>query len=295
MVNKIRSYLKRLDRVQADLQANRILTGRLLVHQLRSVETLADAEFRVFSQFGDDGIIQYLIHHARIRSSRFVEFGVEDYQEANTRFLLMNDNWRGLIMDGSARHIDAVRAESWFWQYDITAKAAFITAENINDLLTESGFTGPLGLLSMDIDGNDYWVWQAITVADPDIVVVEYNSLFGDQRAITVPYQTDFVRQKAHYSYLYFGASLPALCELADTKRYSFVGCNRAGNNAYFVKTTQLGSMKALTAAEGFVQSAFRESRNQAGQLSFVAGEQRANLIRGLPVYNIRTGTVEPF
>lgn len=295
MLGKLRQYLQALLQIRREVEANRLLMGRLLADKARLARSLRQAEFNVFSQFGDDGIIQYLLAHVTVRSRSFVEFGVEDYREANTRFLLFNDGWRGLIMDGSAEHLATVRAEPWYWRYDLTARDAFITVENINQLLTDAGFAGPLGLLSVDIDGNDYWVWRAINAVDPDIVIVEYNAVFGAERAITVPYQPNFVRPKAHYSNLYFGASLPALCDLAAAKGYALVGCTSAGNNAFFVKNSQLGSLRSLTAAEGFVNSAFRESRDQSGQLTLLAGERRAELIRGLPVYNVRTDAVEPF
>ncbi|MFM6253830.1 MAG: hypothetical protein ACKPEQ_32600, partial [Dolichospermum sp.] len=84
----------------------------------------------------------------------------------------------------------------------------------------------------MDIDGNDYWVWQAIDCINPAIVISEYNFRFGANKAVTVPYDASFVRSKAHYSNIYYGASLKALCILADKKGYAFVGCNSAGNNA---------------------------------------------------------------
>lgn len=278
-----------------EVYENRVLMGKLLSLQQKDVRSLQDAEYKVFSQYGDDGIIQYLIKTIPIRSRSFVEFGVETYVESNTRFLLINDNWKGLVLDGSADNIAYIRSDRFFWQHHLIAQQAFITAENINSLLTDNGFKGPLGLLSIDIDGNDYWVWKAIDAVDPDIVVAEYNSLFGAERAITVPYQPDFVRSKAHYSYLYFGTSLAALCDLAAEKGYSLVGCNSVGLNAYFVKTSQLGSLKALTAAEGYVYSMFREARDQAGNLTYATGDDRIEVIRGLPVFNTRTQTVEPF
>lgn len=295
MLGKLRSYIQLLKQTRSDLHANRLLMGQLMAKNTAGATTLAGAEFKAFFQFGDDGIIQYLIQHAQLRDRSFVEFGVENYQEANTRFLLLNNRWRGLVMDGSQTHIADIQAEELYWQHDITAKTAFVSAENINQLLTEDGFNGPIGLLSIDVDGNDYWIWQAVTVANPDIVIVEYNSVFGPERSVTVPYQPDFVRSKAHYSHLYFGASLRALCDLAETKDYAFVGCNSAGINAYFVKQSQLGSLTPVSPEEGFVDSAIRESRDQAGKLSFMGGKKRADLLKGLPVYNTRTNSVEPF
>ena len=125
---------------------------------------------KVFSQFGDDGIIQYLIQHLQVQPQSFVEFGVENYSEANTRFLLLNDNWRGLVLDGSEDSLEALRSEDIYWRHDLTAVAAFIDRDNINGLLARNGFSGRLGLLSIDIDGNDYWVWERIDCVTPSLV-----------------------------------------------------------------------------------------------------------------------------
>src|SRR5204863_3105813 len=136
-------------------------------------------------------------------------FGVENYTEANTRFLLVNDNWKGLIIDGSEANIQYVKDDDIFWGFDLVAKPAFITRDNINELMSSSSFSGEIGLLSIDIDGNDYWIWECINAVNPIIVICEYNSVFGNERAVSVPYQSDFIARNAHFSQLYFGASLP--------------------------------------------------------------------------------------
>src|SRR5262245_17108326 len=197
--------------LRRELAASRALTARLLIADLKARGALVpmrDAEFRVFSQFGDDGIIQHLIHNADVRRENhiFVEFGVENYLEANTRFLLMNDNWRGLVIDGDPNHISFIQRDEIFWRHDLTACAAFIDAENINSLLRDAGFVGEIGILSIDIDGNDYWVWQAIDVVRPIIVIAEYNAVFGPCHAVSIPYDPKFQRGRAHWSNLYWGA-----------------------------------------------------------------------------------------
>ncbi len=256
-------------------------------------QNLQQAEFKVFSQWGEDGIIQYLIKKCNIQPQTFIEFGVENFLEANTRFLLKYNNWRGLIIDGSPQHMDFVKADSISWRHDLTAVATFITKENINDLFVKAGFTGKIGILSVDIDGNDYWVWDAIKVVEPVMVIAEYNSYFGKDRAISVPYDPAFNRTSAHYSNLYFGASLAALCHLAAQKGFAFVGCTTAGNNAFFVKKEHLNGLKHLTVEEGYVESLARESRDKEGRLTFVGGDDRLKLIEGLPVVNVKTGAME--
>ena len=276
----------------ASIAAQNILLGKVLAStgsRKGIVDDLKEIEFKVFSQWGDDGIIQYLIDHVAVSQEVFIEFGVENYVESNTRFLLMNNNWRGLVIDGSKDHVKYIRQDDIYWRYDLSADQHFITRENINDIFRKNEFTGPIGILSIDIDGNDYWVWEKIDVVDADIVIVEYNSVFGAIHAVTVPYDAAFIRSKAHPSNLFWGCSLKALCLLASKKGYVFVGCNSNGNNAYFVKTEKLGTLKEMTLEEGYVESKFRESRNANGDLTYVAGEERFNLIRDCVVQNIET------
>jgi hypothetical protein len=140
----------------------------------------------------------------------------------------------------------------------------------------------------VDIDGNDYWVWQAIDCVNPAIVVSEYNFRFGANKAVTVPYDASFVRTKAHYSNIYYGASLKALCILADRKGYAFVGCNSAGNNAFFVrKDLKPDSLKELTPEEGYVAAQFRESRDEKGNFLYLSLEEEQKILSSLPLVEI--------
>ncbi|HET9404423.1 MAG TPA: hypothetical protein VFO57_07575 [Burkholderiales bacterium] len=274
-----------------------LLLGRMLALNAKSLPAgtpLAEAEFGVFSQFGEDGIIQHLLAHVPVSSGTFVEFGVQHYVESNTRFLLLQDNWSGLVIDSSPKYIERIRADGMYWRHDLTATCAFITRDNIAALIAERFPEEELGLLSIDIDGNDYWVWEAITHVRPSIVICEYNSVLGARLAVTVPYSGDFDRAKAHYSHLYFGASLPALCRLAERKGYAFVGSNSAGVNAFFVRKDRLGGLRALSAMEGYVASKFRESRDPSGRMSHLAGMDRLRAIADLPLLDLETGNLRP-
>jgi hypothetical protein len=283
----------RLDRLAALAEAQLVLAAQPEVRRVRAmgeVGSLREVEFRVFSQWGEDGILQYLLGRVPVANDCFVEFGVQDYREANTRFLLMQDGWRGLVLDADAGNVRAIAASELYWRHQLTALCRFVTRENINALLREGGAEGDIGLLSIDIDGNDYWVWQAVDAVRPRIVACEYNSLFGAHRALTVPYQADFARGRAHHSNLYFGASLPALCRLAAEKGYVFAGSNGAGSNAFFVLREFAGGIRAFSAAEGYVESRARESRDASGALSFASGAERVALIRHLPVVDLDSG-----
>lgn len=272
--------------------------GALQAAQLRATNPGADAaaedvEFKVFSQWGDDGIIQWLVHQVGIVPGRFVEFGVEDFSESNCRFLMMNNNWEGLVIDGDSGNIDKVQASPYFWKYSLRAVSSFVTAENITGLLSKEGFGRDVDLLSIDIDGNDYWVWEAIEDLRPAIVIIEYNSLFGADRAVTIPYDESFFRTDAHHSNLYFGASLKALELLGQKKGYGLVCCSSSGNNAFFVRTDLGEQFTYRTANDAYREARFREARDADGRLTFISASKAKEVIRGLPVTNVETGDLE--
>jgi hypothetical protein len=275
------------------VEALRLAIGRQESCRVRNadVRRLRDAEFKVFSQRGEDGIIQHLVGRLPIENETFVEIGVEDYSESNTRFLLQNDNWKGLIVDAGTAHQRFLVERGLAWAHTIEAVAAFVTRENVNELIASAGIAGDIGLLSLDIDGNDYWVLEAISVVQPRILIVEYNSLFGPEHAITVPYDPGFRRGQAHPSHLFFGASLPAVCDLAARKGYTFVGSNSAGVNAFFVRNDMRGDFAPVSARDGWVESRFREARDDAGRLSYVTGHRaQLRIIADQRVVDVRSG-----
>lgn len=252
-----------------------------------------DWEFSVFSQWGQDGLIQFLIHNLGIENGFFVEFGVQNYEEASTRFLLQNNNWSGLVMDSSVEFIDYIKRQEFYWKADITAISAFISRENINQLLSEN-CPKLIDLLVIDIDGNDYWIWEAISDFSPKIVVCEFNSLFGSKMPLSIPYKEDFDRTKAHYSNLYFGASLKALELLGKTKGYELVFVNEHANDAFFIRS-DLNNLKALDSEVAYLKSKFRESRNKMGNLTFLNKNQSLNEIKDLEILNVEKKTLCKF
>jgi hypothetical protein len=278
-------------------EEQKLLCAKLLVENIKrkiDIGSFKEVEFKVFSQFGDDGIIQWLINTLNIPNQTFIEFGVQDYRESNTRFLMMNDNWAGFVMDGSEEYVSKIRNSEYFWQYELNAEAVFINCENINNLISSQLFEKEVGLLHIDLDGNDYWIWEKIDVINPVIVILEYNSVFGIDRTITVPYDENFNRTEAHYSNLYWGASLRALIQLSNEKEYAFVGCNSSGNNAYFVRKDKLNNIiQEITIEEGYVLSRLREGRDRNNRLTYHSGKDRIEVIRGLPIFNTKTKQIE--
>jgi hypothetical protein len=270
-----------------------LLSGRQACRQIqnkKSILNFEDVEFRVFSQWGEDGIIEWILQNLPIRHKTFIEFGVENYREANTRFLIENRNWKGLVMDGSEANMRDLSKQQLHWMFDIIAATEFITRENINQLIKKYGFSGDLGILSIDIDGNDYWVMEAIDCVHPSIIICEYNPIFGDLFPVVVPYAPLFNRLNAHYSGLYFGASIAAVKKLAERKGYEFLGTNSNGINAFFVRRDLFPILEPLIAERKAFPSRHRNSYNEDGDLSFAGGLKRYNLIKHLPVVHVDTG-----
>lgn len=220
-------------------------------------ERLRQHEFQIFSQNGEDGILLYIFSQIGTTDRRFIEFGFGDGRECNTANLSIHFGWSGLMMDGSSAMAKACRAHfasrKEIRPGQVTVAQHFITAENVNDLFREHGFTGEIDLLSIDIDGNDFWVWKAIQVVNPRTVVIEYNPSFTLERSITIRYNPTFDRTAKGIPGGYHGASLEALTRLGGIKGYSLVGCNSHGCNAFFVRNDALsGKLPVVTPREAF-------------------------------------------
>ena len=287
------SQLPARSALRSDLDRLRAQIGGLEARQIATLgpHEIASAEFQVYSQFGEDGIIQFLVQRVPILDRAFVELGVSDYRESNTRFLLVHDNWRGLVVDSGEQMHRFLESTELSWRYDIRAVTAFVDRDNANHLIRSASFEGDVGLLSIDLDGNDYWIFQVIDVISPRILVMEYNSTFGPEAAVTVPYDPSFARQEKHWSSLYWGASLAAIARLASVKGYALVGGNRAGNNAFFVRRDVLGDLPEVTVGDAYAVSRFRESRNEKGELTYVSDQsERLRLIASMPLFDTDAG-----
>jgi hypothetical protein len=291
----IENYLHKLYDIERRQELIQESLGRIESRQLinSSSFNLFDHEFRVFSQWGEDGIIQFLIQHIEIERKIFIEFGSDNYNlESNTRFLLTNNHWSGLVIDSELENIKNLKNSPTYWLYNVKAVQSFITKDNINQIIKENGLTGEVGLLSIDIDGNDYWIWQAIDVINPIIVIVEYNARFGHELAVTVPYNENFDRAKAHPSQFYHGASLRALCLLAERKGYVFIGCNKNGVNAFFVrKDKKPNTIKAMSPEEGYVPGTYSQPVFEDGIVTKISPEEEASMLinLNLPLINVES------
>jgi hypothetical protein len=211
---------------------------------------LTDYGFSIYSQTDEDGILLYLFAVLGATNRQCAEICAGDGMECNTANLLINHGWGGLLVDGDEENVQRARA---FYAtkretriYPPLCVQAWVTRDNVNDLLTSNRLAGDIDLLSLDLDGVDYWIWNAITAVSPRVVVVEYQDILGPDRSWTVPYADDF--SAARYSMTrgmpnFAGASLRAFTNLAHEKGYRLVGTNRLGFNAFFVRNELGGNL----------------------------------------------------
>lgn len=221
---------KQLD-MQGELLCEMHLRELLRSEPYNHPQRLERHGFRSFSQNDEDGILQEIFRRIGAANRTFVEFGVQDGLQTNTR-LLLYQGWRGLWIEADraayARMLHAFDAEVAARQLQVLN--TFVTAESISGLI-DSARLGELDLLSIDIDGNDYWIWDAIQFK-PRVVVIEYNAKFRPPTKWIMQYNPE---HRWNYSD-YHGASLESLNALARQKGYSLVGCCLAGVNAFFVR-----------------------------------------------------------
>ena len=213
-----------------------------LVAAAGGVEALRNAELRVHSQNGEDGILAHLLGRIGPTTREVVEFGVGDGTECCAANLVLTFGWSALLLEASERDARAAGR--------VHVEHVAVEPDNIDALL--SGRVAPVfDVLSVDIDGNDYWVLDALAVVRPRVIVVEYNASFGPERSVTIPYTRGFSRYDAHVSGFYHGASLAALARLGERKGYVLAGCDSRGANAFLVDAE---------AAAGVIEPASPES-----------------------------------
>lgn len=198
--------------------------------------------FGLRSQNEEDGLVVALTRAACPPVRRFAELGCGP-NGGNCGVLAGELGWGGLMIDGKYINVEKVRGA---FGADIYAVQALVTAENVDDLLARHGIRGDVGVLSIDVDGIDLWLWQAVTVAVPRVVVIEYNAVFGAQRSVTVPYDPGFQRDRRPGIRLFYGASLRALCRVGRRKGYRLVAVEARGTNAFFLRDDVAADIPAV-------------------------------------------------
>lgn len=205
-----------------------------------SLEEFRSREFRNHSQNGEDGLLWYIFSRVGITNRRVVEVCAGDGVQCNAANLIINDGWDGLLFDGDATLV--ARGNDYYKRHVNTRhcppllQEAWITRSTVNDLIETAGFGGEIDLLSLDLDGVDYWIWDALDVVRPRVVLVEVQVIWGMDRCCTVPYADDFCSPLIGGYGVYSGASLPAFVKLGERKGYRLIGCEKLGYNAFFLR-----------------------------------------------------------
>ncbi len=274
-----------------EIQKELVIKAKLLSlknKNLKKIKDLSEVEFQVYSQWGEDGIIDWLVNKSPDIPKSFLEIGTENYKESNTRFLLINKNWDGFIIEADKSSVKDIKSQRIYWRHNLTVENTFISQNNINTIIKKNNIPRKLGLLSLDIDGVDYWILKKLSVLDPSIIICEYNSLFGQKKAITVPYKNNYIRSNEHFSNLFYGASIRAFINLLKKRNYFFIGTNSAGNNAFFVKQNIWKKINKLITDKKIFESKFRESRNSNGKLTFLNKKKSLQLIKNKTVIDLK-------
>jgi len=221
---------------------------------------------KIYSQNDEDGIILYIFKHIGIKTKKFVEIGVENGTECNTTNLLKNFNWKGIQIEGSKKlYNDAkIQLKKILEKKKNNLKLLniFVTKKNINQVLKKN-CGKEIDLLSVDVDGNDFWIWKAINCVKPRLVIIEYNSFFGSNISATIKYNSKFSWDHRNNK-SYYGASLKALEKLGKQKKYILVGVDKNGVNAFFVRNdlAKYINLKSKKTEEIFLDNK-REIRNK--------------------------------
>jgi hypothetical protein len=208
-----------------------------LLQNGKKAQKLSDFEVKVFSQGGEDGIIDYLINQLGLIYPKVLEIGIGNFLECNSRFLMENRLAKVVVVDQNKEAINIIENYPNKWKYNIHFINQFINLNNVLSIYNQAvQEIGNIDVLSIDIDGMDYWILKAIPKENISIIICEYNSLFKDQIGVSVPYNENFDRLSETESGKYFGASLKAFIDYLETNNFQFIGANLTCVNAFFVR-----------------------------------------------------------
>jgi hypothetical protein len=227
----------------AATQIQLAVTYRRLVDEGRPLPRISDVGFKCCSQTDEDGILLFLFAVLGATEKLSVEICAGNGIECNSANLILNHGWHGLLVDGDPALVEQgqafYRQSPQTYVYPPKFVCAWVKRSTVNDLVSTNGFRGEIDLLSLDLDGIDYWIWEALTAVTPRVVVLEYQDILGPDRNWTVPYADDFSAKSYPMTDgmpNFAGASLGAFVKLGRRKGYRLVGTNRYGYNAFFIR-----------------------------------------------------------
>ncbi|OGT12106.1 MAG: hypothetical protein A3J49_18065 [Gallionellales bacterium RIFCSPHIGHO2_02_FULL_57_16] len=259
MLDKLLRYLKSLRSMQ---RINMALarggaTGSLRIIDLSDPSTW---EFSGFSQNGEDGIIDLLTRRIENPNRYFIEIGASDALENNTTWLAVARRFSGIWIEGDQETCDWCSYLFTSLNYGVECVCMFVTKEKVIDIKIRSLHENP-DVFSLDIDGNDYHIADAVLSSGmrPKIFIVEYNSSFGPELSVSIPYRGNFRNSRAHGENLYYGCSITAWKKLFAKFGYVFVSVETNGVNGIFIDPKEFNgefvrSIRGKHFAENFSQ-----------------------------------------
>ena len=260
-------------------------------NKYEEITDLTETEVKIFSQNGEDGIIDYLLQRLKLDKKNFVEIGVGNYRESNTRFLYNKYHPKGLVVDNVDDLEKKIKPFVNLWKGDLRICNKAINSENILASLDNS-CDYEIDLFSIDIDSIDYWIIEKLKKNISKIFIAEYNPVFGSKLEVTVPNISGFERNKYHYSNLCYGMSLKALINLMKQKGFYFIGTNLQKNNAFFIlnefKKDDFFKKIEIKDLDNYTNSNIRESRDKKNNLSYLSGDKRFKEIQECEVINLK-------
>jgi len=256
-----------------------------------NIRSLSDVDFKIFSQNGEDGIIDYLLYQLNIEKPKFVEIGVGDYTEANTRFIFERTSSKGAVIDSICDLENKIKKNLAVWRGELNIINKSVNSKNIIDILQSDDAMRDLDLFSLDIDGIDYWILDKLPNNFSKIAIIEYNPIFGWDMEVSVPNIDNFDRTKYHYSNLCFGMSLKAAIKIMENKNFYFVGSSLFRNNAFFISNdfdkNKYFSNLIIGEYEKYIDSNFSESRNKANKLNYLNKKKQIDTIMNCEVIDL--------
>jgi hypothetical protein len=243
MKQAVSAEVSPIDRFQQQIQ--RCIVNQYMMFKIQShrpYEKIAEAGFRAYSQFEEDGIILYILSMIGFKTRRVVEMCCGSGDECMATNLILNHGFDGYLFDGDAENIRRARAffdaQKDCLLYRPTVIQSWITPENANEILQRAGCIGEVDLFSLDIDGNDYWVLRAIEVINPRLLVLETHNDVPSDKSLKIPYQPDFsYRSGIHEDFR--SASLSAMVGLCQERGYRLIGAHRHGFNVFFLRNDE--------------------------------------------------------
>ncbi len=238
-------------------------------------------EYSLYSQNGEDGILRYIFSEIGYKNRYFVEIGFEA-TECNTLRLMLKEKLSGVLIDGEKVSVKKFnKTAKQMGITDVKAIAQFLNTENLKSVFARAEVPEEFDLLSIDVDGNDYWFWNAIDFVNPRVVIVEFNASLGPNLSLAVPYDPAFMRHEKHKSGFYCSASLTAFYKLAEKKGYSLIGCDSNGVNAFFIRKDCITeNIRQYTPQEAFRPHKMRIKRGFSQEVQY-------NTIKDMPYVSI--------